>query len=581
MFPRQVLLLQMPRLLLYRRQVFLKQMHLRRMPLPQMQWHRRLTHRQHRRQTPLKRMHLRQWTDAPATDAPKTNAPTTDAPETMAPKTNAPATDAPATKSGQTRAPATDAPATDAPKTNAPTTDAPETMAPKTNAPATDAPATKSGQTRAPATDAPATDAPKTNAPETDAPETIAPKTNAPATGAPDTDAPVRTDAPATDAPSTQCKMYDACLNNPDCCPSGTQCFKNNYWYAQCLTKCPKGWDCDVLSGGVPPPAPTLPTHGLCSKTIKKHGACTAAPYCCEGSLTCFEQSGWYAQCLDVCPGDGWSCRDLGKTPRDPRGLGAATGTAPRCNCPSWQKADTYCSSMQGGGDQCQDIPQSGVCDPSTEYKCFGTSAAAEEARQLMTFVLSNGVANFNRATFEQMVKDGLEDSAATILVKYLCPASECPFGNCADPFGAASKCIDVYDLSGRAGAVLGGEDGGAVVGVEVQSEKKQNLYGAFDKKELDGVVSMNEWWVEGGYDAGSNGEKKKKTSDSDSPNLAAIIGGVLGGLLCVGGLVAAAMLVRAKARKEEATGLSSNALQELNEQQLKSTTNAAEFHSI
>eukprot|EP01064_Diplonema_japonicum_P009022 TRINITY_DN164_c0_g1_i10.p2 TRINITY_DN164_c0_g1~~TRINITY_DN164_c0_g1_i10.p2 ORF type:complete len:317 (+),score=113.40 TRINITY_DN164_c0_g1_i10:1234-2184(+) len=315
---------------------------------------------------------------------------------------------------------------------------------------------------------------------------------------------------------------------------------------------------------------------------IKKSGACTASPYCCEGSLTCFEQSGWYAQCLDTCPGNGWSCRDLGKTPRDPRGLGAATGTAPRCNCPSWQQADTYCSSMQGGGDQCKSIPQSGMCDPSSEYKCFGTSAAADEAREVMTFVLSNGVANFNRATFEQMVKDGLEDSAAKVLVKYLCPASECPFGNCADPFGAASKCIDVYDLSGRAGAVLGAEiNEGAVVGVEVQSEKKEKLYGAYERKELDGVVSMNEWWVEGGYDAGSNGEKKKKTSDSDSPNLAAIIGGVLGGLLCVGGLVAAAMLVRAKARKEEATGLSSNALQELNEQQLKSTTNAAEFHSI
>eukprot|EP01064_Diplonema_japonicum_P020582 TRINITY_DN3018_c0_g1_i3.p1 TRINITY_DN3018_c0_g1~~TRINITY_DN3018_c0_g1_i3.p1 ORF type:complete len:753 (+),score=184.94 TRINITY_DN3018_c0_g1_i3:53-2260(+) len=85
---------------------------------------------------------------------------------------------------------------TPVPDTATPT--AAPTPAPDTSAPAT--PATDVPATNAPATDAPATGAPATDAPATDAPATPEPVT--PVTSAPSTDAPA-TDAPATGAPDT------------------------------------------------------------------------------------------------------------------------------------------------------------------------------------------------------------------------------------------------------------------------------------------------------------------------------------------------------------------------------------------
>eukprot|EP01059_Diplonema_ambulator_P034740 TRINITY_DN7951_c0_g1_i12.p2 TRINITY_DN7951_c0_g1~~TRINITY_DN7951_c0_g1_i12.p2 ORF type:complete len:116 (+),score=37.85 TRINITY_DN7951_c0_g1_i12:162-509(+) len=102
--------------------------------------------------------------------------------------------------------------------------------------------------------------------------------------------------------------------HSPGCCPSGTQCFKQNNYYAQCLATCPTGsdWDCTIL--GVNPPSPAPPLDPSCSQVVAKYGACTNAPLCCGGGLTCFEKNKYYAQCLVTCPTSEWTCRDLGTT---------------------------------------------------------------------------------------------------------------------------------------------------------------------------------------------------------------------------------------------------------------------------
>ena len=251
-------------------------------------------------------------TDAPATDAPTTNAPATGAPATNAPATNAPATDAPATDAPATDAPTTNAPATDAPATNAPATDAPATDAPATDAPATNAPATDAPATDAPATNAPATDAPATSAPRTSVPRTAAPRTAAPRTNTPATDAP-RTNSPPLPPPTgctTPLSEWSNCRKNTNCCPSGTQCFKKGRYYAQCRKTCPAtGWSCKVLgtSAQTPPPPPSC-NGGMLSTWSN----CLQRTACCPSGTQCFEQSRYYAQCRRSCPGGDWTCRVLG-----------------------------------------------------------------------------------------------------------------------------------------------------------------------------------------------------------------------------------------------------------------------------
>ena len=60
------------------------------------------------------------------------------------------------------------------------------------------------------------------------------------------------------------------------------------------------------------PPTPTVPVPSS-GGTVALWGNCMAAPHCCASGSTCYEQNQWYAQCRPSCPAaDGWTCRVLG-----------------------------------------------------------------------------------------------------------------------------------------------------------------------------------------------------------------------------------------------------------------------------
>ena len=228
-------------------------------------------------------------------------------------KLDCPTMRVPAPSAPATNAPRTDAPATDAPKTGAPATSAPRTGAPATDAPATEAPATNSPNTRTNTPVAPETSAPRTGAPATSSPRTSAPRTEAPRTAAP------RTKSPALPAPTgctTTLKKWSNCRKNPNCCPSGTQCFRKGKYYAQCRKTCPAtGWSCKVLGGTAaqtPPPPPPPPPRSCNGGMLSAWSNCLQRTACCPSGTQCFEQSRYYAQCRRSCPRSDWTCRVLG-----------------------------------------------------------------------------------------------------------------------------------------------------------------------------------------------------------------------------------------------------------------------------
>ena len=259
-------------------------------------------------------------TPTPATVAPRTSAPRTVAPDTTAPRTSAPDTTAPRTSAPKTNTPVV--PVTTTPSTETPAvqrTEAPRTGAPATSAPRTAAPRTSAPDTAAPRTDAPRTAAPRTNTPVV--PETAAPSTAAPRTTAPDTSAP-RTSAPRTNTPvsvpPTSCaktlKEWGNCLKDTSCCPSGTQCFEKNQYYAQCRKSCPNknSWSCVVLGTSAPTPPPPPPSTSCNGVELREWGNCLKNTACCPSGTQCFEQSQYYAQCRKTCPNGDWTCRVLG-----------------------------------------------------------------------------------------------------------------------------------------------------------------------------------------------------------------------------------------------------------------------------
>ena len=62
------------------------------------------------------------------------------------------------------------------------------------------------------------------------------------------------------------------------------------------------------------PTAPVpVPSSACSGSTLSMYSNCLGATACCESGTQCYEQSQWYAQCLRTCtPGGGWSCKVLG-----------------------------------------------------------------------------------------------------------------------------------------------------------------------------------------------------------------------------------------------------------------------------
>ena len=249
------------------------------------------------------------WTAAPDTTAPRTSAPRTAAPDTTAPRTSAPRTNTPVAP--VTAAPSTERPAvqrTEAPRTGAPATSAPRTAAPRTSAPDTAAPRTDAPRTAAPRTNTPVV--PETAAPSTAAPRTRAPDTSAPRTSAPRTNTPVS--VPPTSCAKTL-KEWDNCRKDTSCCPSGTQCFEKGRYYAQCRKSCPSNsWSCVVLGTSAPTPPPPPPSTSCNGVELRAWDNCLKNTACCPSGTQCFEQSQYYAQCRYSCNFNDWTCRVLG-----------------------------------------------------------------------------------------------------------------------------------------------------------------------------------------------------------------------------------------------------------------------------
>eukprot|EP01060_Flectonema_neradi_P019815 TRINITY_DN272_c0_g1_i7.p1 TRINITY_DN272_c0_g1~~TRINITY_DN272_c0_g1_i7.p1 ORF type:complete len:792 (+),score=221.09 TRINITY_DN272_c0_g1_i7:45-2420(+) len=374
----------------------------------------------------------------------------------------------------------------------------------------------------------------------------------------PPTASPPQTPRPPTLAPTPKppsgvtCQIWNSCGATPDCCPTGTSCYKQDQHYAQCRPSCPSGWLCNSQTPTPPtppttprppaptpkpasptnappkptdaptpkpqtpkpatptppvptpkpatpkPPAPTpkpqTPSPGgkvgihLCSSRIGNWGGCSAAPYCCDDGLTCFEQSEWYAQCGTTCTSG--TCRDLGQL-KDATELGQLGQEAPVCqSCLPWQNNDAYCTDGSG----CGNIPKSGTC-LAGQTKCFGSSEAAASARKVITFVLQNGVGAFDRSEFEKLVQSGLRNPTSKVLLRYLCPSSVCPGGQCSDPFGEASECFQLFDISSERITILGSDvEEGSVVAFEIEGSD-EGLVDAYNEKKLAGVVTMREEW--------------------------------------------------------------------------------------
>ena len=353
------------------------------------------------------------------------------------------------------------------------------------------------------------------------------------------TDSPIHPTTVPSDAPMPTCREWDACRVTPSCCPSGTQCFKRNDHYSQCRVNCPSGWVC---SSDSPTPATLTPgNNNPCAELIGKWTGCIASPYCCDVGLKCFEKNTHYAQCLPTCDSSqGWSCRDLGLS-KDSSELGDAGRNAPKCACQDWQTEDVYCTD----NSVCSVIPRSGTC-LTGNTKCFGNSIAAENARRVISFVLKQGVNNFDEDAFKLMVKKSLQDETAVILVKYLCPASNCPNGRCNDPFGTASTCLSNYDLANRSLRVLQEDTEGSVVGFEIEGDD-EGLQEAYIKKSLPGVIFANDRWEPSGYD---NTEVVPK-EDNKSLSLGVIVGIIFGSLTCLLIVIAATVLIRRRGAQE------------------------------
>eukprot|EP00457_Paulinella_chromatophora_P004731 gb/GEZN01004744.1/.p1 GENE.gb/GEZN01004744.1/~~gb/GEZN01004744.1/.p1 ORF type:complete len:568 (-),score=66.14 gb/GEZN01004744.1/:126-1829(-) len=53
-----------------------------------------------------------------------------------------------------------------------------------------------------------------------------------------------------TTSKSSSCSVWQNCLATFNCCPTGTNCYKQHQWYAQCRSSCPPDWSCEILGFG-------------------------------------------------------------------------------------------------------------------------------------------------------------------------------------------------------------------------------------------------------------------------------------------------------------------------------------------
>ena len=250
-----------------------------------------------------------------------------------------------------------------------------------------------------------------------------------------------------------------------------------------------------------------------CGETISEWGNCNAAPHCCSSGLKCFWRPGRRAKCMRGCRSR--TCREVKvSNALVSRELG---GKAPVCgNCESWQNGTAYCTNgVKGVKKVCNAIPSSGGC-PTGETKCFRTAESASRARKLVQLVLKKGVHSFVKIEFRNMLQRLLEHEVE-VSFKFICPSSACPEGSCGDPFGDSSKCLnlDVTDLRRAAVLESDGEEGSVVV-FEIENSSGNELASLFNKKQLPGVVTMHEEWLEAaGDETAMSGTENSGESES------------------------------------------------------------------
>ncbi|KAJ9447143.1 hypothetical protein DIPPA_35183 [Diplonema papillatum] len=329
---------------------------------------------------------------------------------------------------------------------------------------------------------------------------------------------------PSIVAPTQQkCTMYSACRDRPSCCPAGTACFQQSIWYSQCVKSCPgPDWDCH----GTTTPAPATTPSWLCSQLLSEASDCAAAKFCCDVGLTCYEERAGYAQCRRECdPKDGWTCRDIGRV--DVTEEDVHHEAPPKCACGDTVAGDVLCL----GDRVCSEVPASGRCGQSLT-KCFRTDAAMKQAVQVFTMVMSRSAASLDTAVLEAKMRSILDDEAAVIRFRYVCPTRSCPGGRCDAPEDVESACFVPHAGTHRPQAAQSSEV--SVVAAEVASANSENLFAAFKEKKLWGVVAMSNAWDTPAAPAA--GRRRRVGAGEGRGGNAFVVGGVasVGGLLAL-----------------------------------------------
>ena len=116
---------------------------------------------------------------------------------------------------------------------------------------------------------------------------------------------------PTTPCASSAFCVYAACKRDASCCAAaGTPCAQFDGWYAECMQSSSPP---PATSPPTPPAPVPVPSSACSGSTLSVYSNCLGATACCESGTQCYEQSQWYAQCLRTCtPGGGWSCKVLG-----------------------------------------------------------------------------------------------------------------------------------------------------------------------------------------------------------------------------------------------------------------------------
>eukprot|EP01059_Diplonema_ambulator_P011354 TRINITY_DN212_c0_g1_i5.p1 TRINITY_DN212_c0_g1~~TRINITY_DN212_c0_g1_i5.p1 ORF type:complete len:583 (+),score=182.01 TRINITY_DN212_c0_g1_i5:47-1795(+) len=128
----------------------------------------------------------------------------------------------------------------------------------------------------------------------------------------PKTPVPTPMPVPATPTPTqpSGCQQrigrWGGCQNAPNCCDVGLECYYRSQWYSQCdLATSPVTAPPTPPRTPMPMPATPMPTPApagdVCPYRIGMWGGCLHNPNCCQQGLSCYQQSQWWARCLDTC----------------------------------------------------------------------------------------------------------------------------------------------------------------------------------------------------------------------------------------------------------------------------------------